>query len=154
MDLKPSDYILGPCEAGLVVHAPELFSRSRLMDLAAADEAYRSESIHETQRVIDITEVKALFPNTQRVPIVANVGGFSMDTPLPTSEIRFYYERFAKSLDELEMDGVELIPQTMAPFPWHFGGQRYQNLFVRIDEIIEWCSHLNLRMCLIFLIPA
>ena len=45
------------------------------------------------------------------------------------------------------MDGVELIPQTMAPFPWHFGGQRFQNIFVRIDEIVEWSTRLQLRMC-------
>jgi N-acetylneuraminate synthase len=35
----------------------------------------------------------------------------------------------------------------MAPFPWHFGGQRYQNLFVKIEEIIHWCQLLKLRMC-------
>ena len=35
----------------------------------------------------------------------------------------------------------------MAPFPWHFGGQRYQNIFVRIEEIIEWAEKLKLRMC-------
>lgn len=45
------------------------------------------------------------------------------------------------------MDGVELIPQTMAPFPWHFGGQRYQNLFVHADEIVEICRQLDLRIC-------
>ena len=45
------------------------------------------------------------------------------------------------------MEGVELIPQTMAPFPWHFGGQRYQNLFVHADECRYWCEKLNLRMC-------
>ena len=45
------------------------------------------------------------------------------------------------------LDNVELIPQTMAPFPWHFGGQRYQNLFVHSDEIIKYCKKLNLRMC-------
>ena len=47
----------------------------------------------------------------------------------------------------LDLDGVELIPQTMAPFPWHFGGQRYQNLFVHADEIVNWCEKLNLRIC-------
>jgi N-acetylneuraminate synthase len=35
----------------------------------------------------------------------------------------------------------------MAPFPWHFGGQRYQNVFVNIDEIVDWCKKLKLRMC-------
>lgn len=148
MDLDPAAYLDGPYAAGLVVHAPELFSGSRLMDLATPDEAYRKESIRETQRVIDITRnLKRFFPNTPRPPIVANIGGFTMDAPLPVSEIHGYYERFAQSLGELDMDGVELIPQTMAPFPWHFGGQRYQNIFVKIDEIVEWCSKLKLRMC-------
>jgi len=36
----------------------------------------------------------------------------------------------------------------MAPFPWHFGGQRYQNLFVLPEEIAEKCDSLNLRICL------
>lgn len=148
MDLNPADYLDGPYQAGLVVHAPELFSGSRLMDLATPDDAYRNESIRETQRVIDITRnLKRFFPNTPCPPIVANIGGFTMDAPLPAFDIRGYYERFAQSLGELNMDGVELIPQTMAPFPWHFGGQRYQNIFVQIDEIVEWCSKLKLRMC-------
>ena len=79
--------------------------------------------------------------------IVANIGGFTMDEPLPASVIPSYYERFASSLSELDLEGVELIPQTMAPFPWHFGGQRYQNLFVKIEEIVRWCGKLGLRMC-------
>jgi N-acetylneuraminate synthase len=82
-----------------------------------------------------------------RPMIVANIGGFTMDEPLPLNILQSYYERFAMSLGELDMEGVELIPQTMAPFPWHFGGQRYQNIFVKIDEIVEWCKKLNLRMC-------
>lgn len=148
MDLNPADYLDGPNQAGLVVHAPELFSGSRLMDLATPDDAYRNDSIRETQRVIDITRnLKRFFPNTPCPPIVANIGGFTMDDPLPASEIAGYYERFAQSLGELDLDGVELIPQTMAPFPWHFGGQRYQNIFVKFEEIVEWCSKLKLRMC-------
>lgn len=148
MDLDPAEFLDGPLTADFVVHAPELFSGSRLMDLATPDEAYRSESIRETQRVINITRgLKRFFPKTARPPIVANIGGFTMDGPLPASSLKSYYERFAQSLKQLDLDGVELIPQTMAPFPWHFGGQRYQNLFVKSDEIVEWCDRLNLRMC-------
>jgi len=148
MELNPADY-LDPCDRiDFVVHAPELFSGSRLMDLATPDDAYRNESIRETQRVIDITRtLKKYFPKTARPLIVANIGGFSMDAPLPAPDLQGYYERFAQSLMTLDMDGVELIPQTMAPFPWHFGGQRYQNLFVRADEIVQWCAKLSLRMC-------
>ena len=35
----------------------------------------------------------------------------------------------------------------MAPFPWHYGGQRFQNLFINADEIIKWCKIFSLRMC-------
>ena len=148
MELKPDDFMNGIYPCGFVVHAPELFANSRLMDLASPDRAYRAHSVAETQRVIDITrDLKRFFPQTNRPMIVANIGGFTMDEPLPLDVISAYYERFAKSLGELDMDGVELIPQTMAPFPWHFGGQRYQNIFVKIEEIVEWCSKLKLRMC-------
>jgi sialic acid synthase SpsE/sugar phosphate isomerase/epimerase len=148
MELDPALFLKGPYDADFVVHAPELFANSRLMDLASPDEDYRRESIRETQRVIDITRaLKKFFRKTARPLIVANIGGFTMDSLLPAAEIPNYYNRFAQSLLMLDMNGVELIPQTMAPFPWHFGGQRYQNLFVKIDEIVAWCNKLNLRMC-------
>lgn len=148
MELDPTEYLDGPQESNLVVHAPELFSKSRLMDLATPDENYRKESIRETQRVVDITrDLKKFFPNTPKPLIVANVGGFTMDGPIPSSEIPEYYERFKGSLERLDLQGVELIPQTMAPFPWHFGGQRYQNLFVQVEEVVAWCEKLDLRMC-------
>lgn len=148
MELNPADFLVGTYEADFVVHAPELFSGSRLMDLASPDDSYRIQSLHETQKVINITrQLKSFFPNAKKPLIVANIGGFTMDELLPLEEIPSYYERFARSLAELDMVGVELVPQTMAPFPWHFGGQRYQNLFVKIEEIMHWCKFLKLRMC-------
>ncbi|HEY0666715.1 MAG TPA: N-acetylneuraminate synthase family protein [Sphingobacteriaceae bacterium] len=148
MDLDISQFLTGQYESHFVVHAPELFAGSHLMDLATPDNEYRKKSLYETQRVIDITRaINRYFPNTSRPMIVANVGGFTMDAPLPKGDIVGYYKRFAESLQQLDMEGVEIIPQTMAPFPWHFGGQRFQNIFVLADEIVEWCDKLNLRMC-------
>ena len=148
MDLDPADYIKEISNSGFVVHAPELFSNSRLMDLATPDDDYRNDSIIETQRVVDITRsLKKFFPNTQTPLIVANIGGFSMDKNIPEEDINSYYERFEDSLSKIDFDGVELIPQNMAPFPWHFGGQRYQNMFLSADEIVKCCKKMNLRMC-------
>ena len=148
LDLNIDDFFSGEYRCGFVVHAPELFSGSRLMDLASPDKEYRQYSVRETQRVIDITRsLKKYFPATERPMIVANIGGFTMDELLPNDQLDSYYQRFADSLSLLDMEGVELIPQTMAPFPWHFGGQRYQNLFVHADECRYWCEKLNLRMC-------
>lgn len=148
MDLDPKDYINKESESGFVVHAPELFSNSRLMDLATPDDSYRKESIEETQRIVDITRtLKKYFPKTLKPLIVANIGGFSMDKNIPEEEISFYYERFADSMKKIDFEGVELIPQNMAPFPWHFGGQRFQNMFISADEIVHYCKSLNLRIC-------
>lgn len=148
MDIDISKFLSGSYPYDFVVHAPELFEGSHLMDMASPDEAYRARSVQETQRVVEITRnLMRFFPLAKRPMIVANVGGFTMDAPLHADAIPRYYERFAKSLEELDLEGVELIPQTMAPFPWHFGGQRFQNLFVKIDEIVEWCETLRLRMC-------
>ena len=60
--------------------------------------------------------------------IVANIGGFSMDEPFDQEKKTRYYNQFFESLKLLDLEGVEIIPQTMAPFPWHFGGQRHQNI--------------------------
>lgn len=149
MELDPEDFMEGPYDCGFVVHAPELFKGSHLMDLATDDKEYRENSIMETQKVIDITRsLKRFFPNEKRPMIVANIGGFSMDEPFDKEKKIRYYNQFSESLNLLDLDGVELIPQTMAPFPWHFGGQRYQNLFVLPEEITEYCCENKIRMCL------
>ena len=149
MELNVKDFVDTDSKAGFVAHAPELFKGSNLMDLASPDKKYRDKSIEETQKVIEITkELNKFFPKQERPLIVANIGGFSMDKPIDINLKDDYYNRFSDSLSQLSTDGVEIIPQTMAPFPWHFGGQRYQNLFVLPEEIVEKCTLMNLRMCL------
>lgn len=149
MDLNIEDFVNVNRNLGFVVHAPELFKESTLMDLASPDKEYRDQSIKETQRVIEITKaLNKFFPKQEKPLIVANIGGFSMDKPINSILKEDYYKRFSESLSQLSTEGVELIPQTMAPFPWHFGGQRYQNLFVLPDEIKEKCELMNLRICL------
>ncbi|MBR0959982.1 N-acetylneuraminate synthase family protein [Bradyrhizobium japonicum] len=148
MERDPAAYLSGTYDLGFVVHAPELFAGSKLMDLATPDEALRRYSLEQTQAVIDITRgLKKFFPKTKRPPIVANIGGFTMDAPLPPEEKAERYRIFAQSLTELDMDGVELTPQTMAPFPWHFGGQRHQNIFIFPEESAAFCAKHGLRMC-------
>jgi N-acetylneuraminate synthase len=148
MDIRIEDYLKGTYDFGFAVHAPELFAGSHLMDLASPDADYLAESMRETQRVIDITrQLKRHFPRTREPLIVANVGGFSMDAPFAAGAKPAYYDRLGRSLSKLDTEGVQIVPQTMAPFPWHFGGQRYQNLFVLPDEITEWCRRFGLRMC-------
>lgn len=148
MELDIDKYLTGEYDCGFVVHAPELFKESHLMDLATPNDEYRKISMIETQRVIDITrKLKKYFPKEIKPQIVANIGGFSMDAPFPEELKQVYYKQFFNSLKELDTEGIEIIPQTMAPFPWHFGGQRYQNIFVHEDEIVKYCKEYGIRMC-------
>ncbi|NDH68985.1 MAG: sugar phosphate isomerase/epimerase, partial [Gammaproteobacteria bacterium] len=148
LDLKPSDYFDKPTNLGLIVHSPELFANDHIMDLSSEDEAYRRRSVQELQRVIDRTrELKQYFPKTVRPLIVINAGGFSSDHFMPESKRQAHYDRIGASLSELNAIGVEIIPQTMPPFPWHFGGQRYHNLFMNADEIISFCETYGMRIC-------
>jgi len=147
MDLKSC--FDAPLDVGLVVHSPELFAGDHLMNLVADDPTYRDRSVAELQRVTDMTRsLKRWFPRTERPMIILNVGGFSKDGPLPKTARPALYARLLESFARVDAEGVELIPQTMPPFPWHFGGQRYHNLFADADEIAGFCTHNGYRVCL------
>ena len=133
----------------LVVHSPELFAGDVVLDLCSTDKDYRQHSILELQRVIDLTRsLIPYFSKASRPCIVTNVGGFSEDKPLPSSYKSQLYELLIDSLSALDTEGVEIIPQTMPPFPWHFGGQRYHNLFVDPQDTVQFCQSQNYRICL------
>jgi len=138
-----------PFTQKLVVHSPELFAGDHVLDLCSTNQSYRARSIVELQNVIEITnDLKKFFPKSAKPLIVVNVGGFSSDTFVSQEERHNLYEILTDSLSQINQSGVELIPQTMPPFPWHFGGQRFHNLFVDIDEILEFCLKQECRVCL------
>ena len=132
-----------------VVHSPELFEGDHIMDLSSDDKKYRSRSIFELQRVIDITRnIKTYFKNASCPKIIINAGGASQDYQISLSDRGEKYKLIANALKEVNSEGVEIIPQTMPPFPWHFGGQRFHNLFMEADEIVSFCNENKMRVCL------
>lgn len=133
----------------LVVHSPELFAGDHIMDLCSPSLEYRQRSIAELQRVVNTTHTLAsYFNHVQRPLIIVNPGGFSADGPLPLAARAPMYDLIAESLMQVDLTGVEIIPQTMPPFPWHFGGQRFHNLFMMPDEIVAFCERYSYRICL------
>ena len=149
LGLAPQPF-LAPVECSrLVVHAPELFENSELLDLVADDPAFRRRSIDNLKRVVEATEqIGAFFPNADARLIVANIGGFSADAPRPLAMREQLYARFHESCAQIDFGSTELIPQNMAPFPWHFGGQRHQNIFMMPDELAAQARDSGLRLCL------
>ena len=135
---------------GLVIHAPELFAGDHTLDLSTADDKYRMHSIKELQRVVDISKnLRKRFKCEEPVLLVTNVGGFSEHHHLDPKEKKPLYDRLIQSLQHISTDNeVEIIPQTMPPFPWHFGGQRYHNLFVDANFIQSFHKDTGMRVCL------
>jgi N-acetylneuraminate synthase len=131
-----------------IVHAPELFENDHLLDLCTPNEDYRKKSIANLQRVIDKTKtMQKYFPKTKIPQIVVHCGGFTKDEVLALESRQDYYKNLIDSINQLNLNGVELLPENMAPFPWLFGGQRYQNIFIDPDEIIEFCKQTKLKIC-------
>lgn len=148
MDLDFRNFIKEKMDLGLVVHSPDLFTGDHLLDLSAKDPEYRKRSIYELQRVVDITrELKEFFPKAEKPFVIVSPGGFTKDRLLEKSERAELYDRIADSFSQLEDEGVEVIAQTLPPFPWYFGGQLYLNVFVDPWDTAEFCRQHNRRLC-------
>jgi len=132
----------------LVVHAPELFEGDHILDLCSLDAGHRTLSIQNMRKVIEVTKrLMKWFSRSERPRIIVNAGGYTLDRPLEKAERNARYAMILESLGQLDLSGIEIIPQTMPPFPWHFGGQRYQNLFMDPDETAEFCKNNGYRVC-------
>jgi sialic acid synthase SpsE/sugar phosphate isomerase/epimerase len=133
----------------LTVHSPDIFSGDHLADLSSNNSGYRNLSINNFKEVINITKaLRPHFTTSGKTKIIASVGGFTRNDPMSESEKRSAYERVASSLFALEDDETEIIIQTVPPFPWYFGGQLLLNLFVTSEDIAEFCSRYDRRICL------
>jgi N-acetylneuraminate synthase len=149
MEQDIHQYFDQECDLGLVVHSPDFFAGDHLLNLCDRNEENRQRSVRELQRVVDITRsLQSFFRKAERPQIVASLGGFTQDAPLHPSERSQLYDLVAKSLSELDTAGVEILPQTLPPFPWYFGGQLYLNLFVDPQDTADFCRQYGYRLCL------
>ena len=148
-DLNLNNPIEGFNDFGYSVHAPELFADDHLLDLASLDVEYRKKSVSNLQRTIEIARDLRKHFNQDTDPIlIVNVGGWSQKDFLKKKEIQEKTELLKRSLSEIDFTGVELSIQTMPPYPWHFGGQQFHNLFVDPKFIDEFCLETGRKICL------
>ena len=128
----------------LFLHAPE-FSDHRLLDLCSFDDDRREIAIDLMQRTLD--KAADLAPHfTGPIGIVIHVGGMSMDEPIHDRDRLL--ARAVESFQRLNARGAQLMPENLPPRPWYFGGQWFQNVFLRAEEMVEFCQELGLGMTL------
>ena len=134
---------------GFSVHAPELFDEDHILDLTSNDPEYLKTSKKYLQRTINITRDIVKYFTMKNDPIlIVNVGGWSKSGFLNENEKLEKYKLLKESLAEIDHNGVEIAIQTMPPFPWHFGGQSFHNLFVDPYEIAKFCEESGYKVCL------
>lgn len=149
LDVKLTDYFTDPLSIGYAVHSPELFAGDHILDLANEDTNYLARSIAELKRTVTVAaELKKYFPATTRPVLVLNAGGWTTQGFLPVEARTVLYDRVANVLEQVDLTQVKLAIQTMPPFPWHFGGQSYHNLFIDPDEIAAFCQRTGHHICL------
>jgi len=131
----------------ILVHAPELFGESQLLDLT--DQENIAMQVANLNLVCEFArKLKSKIEYNKDVNIVTNIGGFSTHGFRPDFEKPLLYEQVAKNLEKIDECDCNIIIQNMAPFPWHFGGQRYQNIFVFPEEIISFCEQEKRKITL------
>ena len=149
LDVSLVDYFCEPLSIGYAVHSPELFAGDHILDLASDDADYLAHSIVELKRTVAVAAgLQQYFVNTTKPVLVLNAGGWTPQGFLPSVERAALYDRVANALEQIDLSPVQLAIQTMPPFPWHFGGQSYHNLFVDPDEIVRFCERTGHRICL------
>ncbi len=149
LNTKPSEFCKNKNLPYCVVHAPELFANEHLLDLCSLDKDILINSINEMKRVIDFSEeLLEQIPNQKKIGVITNVGGHS-DKAFLSNEIKKHLpEILNESLSQLKNNNIEIWPQTMPPYPWHFGGQRFHNLFVDPIECINLAKSLKVKLCI------
>lgn len=151
LEVDLETFFHGAEDIGFAVHCPELFANDHILDLCSDEESYRNDSIAFLSHVISITtQLTRYFPCTKRPVLVVNAGGWSRKGFIKDDQKQKKYDLVSDALKKVNQQSEVIIAiQTMPPFPWHFGGQSYHNLFVCADEIVSFCrENPDVRICL------
>ncbi|MCU1369604.1 MAG: sialic acid synthase [Ilumatobacteraceae bacterium] len=149
MEVDPHEFLQGPYDCGYAVHCPDLFSGDHILNLADSDHERRERSIVDLQAVIDLARgLGEFFPNTERPTLVVTMGGFTKDKPIDPARRPELYDLIIDGLSRVDDSGVEIVAQTLPPFPWLLGGQWHHNLFVEPEDTIAFSEKSGYRLCL------
>lgn len=143
-----TNFVLPDSIVSIAVHAPELFEDDNILDLASNDVSVRERSILSMSKVVEIATRLGELLGQVKVPIVINVGGQTTEGFMASDLRAQLYNHVGESLKRISTPAVDLLIQTMPPFPWHFGGQSFHNLFVDPEETLAFCNEWEFGICL------
>lgn len=132
----------------LVVHAPEYY-RDKLIDFATNDPSVLEYSIEMLNKTIDLArELNNNFlgqKHTEGPRVVVHPGGHFMTPTISDKDEQ--YRLLIKNLKGVNTEGVRILVENMPPFPWYFGGQWHNTIFLSHKEIVQFCENIGWGTC-------
>jgi N-acetylneuraminate synthase len=149
LDLDPLAFIPEPLDLACAVHSPDLFPGDHILDLASVDDTWWQRSLDELARTLDTARALAgSFLRTESPTVIVSLGGFTPDTPIAEADRAPRYARVIEGLSRLDLSGVDVVAQTLPPFPWYLGGQLHCNLFVDPADTAQFARDAGIGLCL------
>ncbi len=145
LDNPPAD--LPQFDQELILHAPEYYY-GQLLDLCTEQDNIRQSSIDIVRKTCQTArDMLPHFPHQPGpVKIVVHAGGMSYEEPVADNTVMM--ENLRRSAPELWREpDVEILLENLPPLPWYFGGQWYSNVFMRPEEIAQFCQSESCRIC-------
>lgn len=140
------DECLGEHDIDITVHAPDVFD-TILMDLGSLSPSTAKESIGFLSQTVKVAQRIRKHFKTKRTKLIVSSGCCTHDEWIKESSKKKFYKQIAEAIKPFQSDEIEIIMQTLPPFPWYFGGQYRLNLFTKPNEIKEFCEEYNTRIC-------
>ncbi len=134
--------------AELIVHLPELYG-TELLDLCSPDENVRKKGIEDVNRGLNLVrKLRKHFGKTpRRVKTVVHVGGMTYGNFATLTKRKAMYDNLARSLKQLNLNGIEILLENLPPYPWYKGGQWFSNTFMDADEMAQFAKKTGLGLC-------
>jgi sialic acid synthase SpsE/endonuclease IV len=139
-----SDVNVSSTHSALIMHAPEIIGRD-LFDLCSDNREVILKSVDILEKTI--VRTRGLAPGFRagvKPKIVLHVGGMSLgDGDYSCADLTGKAEHVLRDID---VSGVELLPENLPPRPWYLGGQWHQWGFMRPEDMASFCKSLSLGM--------
>lgn len=151
LNIDPKEYDSILKNTTMSIHAPEQFKDSFVLDLVTDDKIIFNKSKNLFNNIIEWVEDVKKITGQEKINLITNVGGASPDNK-KLSEVNkdLAYEKLSYINELCDSKNINFLPQTMPPFPWHFGGQGFHRLFVDPQDLIESQKWSNLKFCMDF----
>ncbi len=129
----------------LIVHGPE-YMGNELHDLCSQDADIRKRSVELVIQTMQLTqEITPFFKGKTKV--ITHPGAMSLNTKLPRQAMSNNLAQSLKEIRQNDFADMELLIENLPPYPWYFGGQWKGNFFMAGQEIVDFCTTNNIRIC-------